>query len=166
MASPSPFIVSTFAGSLGDNLAAGSSAVMPIVNQAGPGIPFFAPASGGGGGASTFTSSFNAPVANGTSTLLMSLPPGTWAYNGQMLYSGSLTYTAGFLTSLKNLSAETYYASIMPFAPDNNVPPDTNPNGLISISDGNNPLSTVNVYAVNPSTLSGDANWVGAITKL
>jgi hypothetical protein len=96
----------------------------------------------------------------------MSLPPGTWAYNGQMLYTGSQTYTAGFMTSLQNLSSSVYYASIMPFLAANNVPLDTNPNGLISITNGGNPLSTVNVYAVNPSTLSGNANWIGAISKL
>jgi hypothetical protein len=150
---------------IGDSLNAGSSSVIPMLTEAGPGIPFFAPASGGGGGASTFTSSFNVSVAALTSTVLMDLPAGQFAYQGQMIYSGSETYTSGFINCLVNSSGPLYYGSQLAFPPDNNVPADSNPNGEISISDGGNPLSTIKVYAVNHAATATGA-WLGVIGKI
>lgn len=242
--------------SLGDPLGSGSSSVIPILTEAGPGIPFFAPASGGGGGGggpvltvstinmnafgeqnmrfnpanadptgfngavlafdqdatpntttlfgycdnissmrlsgysngnllpvslkvdnltvstingaapgSGFTSSFSVPVAAQASTLLLEVPAGQWAYQGQMIYSGSLTTTAGYVNVLVNQSGPVYYGSLVAVDSNAMTTPNTNPNGFVSLDGENNPLSTIKLYAVNQAAGSA-ANWIGVIGKL
>ena len=114
-------------------------------------------------GGSGFVSTFSIPLPIGTSTTLMTLSPGTWAYNGVALFSGATEPLNGFANTLLNVSQGVYYGSL--FANSNSQPAAGVVPCEMTLNFGDSGLSTIKLICANNSgSLAG--TWVGAVSKL
>ena len=120
-----------------------------------------------GGGASLFTSSFSLACPGQASTLVMEMPAGQYAYQGECLFTGAKAFLSGRLSAIYNVTATQWSANFEADNKGNNDPADTQPNIEMTINYGRNPLSTVQLLVANNNTAgTGDCTWVGAVGKL
>lgn len=119
------------------------------------------------GGGSAFTSSFLLTVPGGTSSLVMALPAGQYAYMGQALYTGSNNFLSGTASALLNVTSSQWSANVYNNPDAGNRPADTGSGCQMILNTWENPLSTAKLYINNVNASpAGDATWIGVVGKL
>ena len=120
-----------------------------------------------GGGASLFTSSFLLTIPGGTSSLVMALPAGQYAYMGSALYTGSNNFLSGTASALLNQTSGFWSANVYNNPDAGNRPADTGSGCQMILNTWENPLSTAKLYINNVNASpAGDATWLGVVGKL
>lgn len=120
-----------------------------------------------GGGGSAFTSSFLLTIPGGTSSLVMALPAGQYAFMGTALYTGSNNFLSGTASALLNQTSGQWSANVIENPNTGNRPADTGSGCSMILNTWENPLSTAKLYINNVNASpAGDATWVGVIGKL
>lgn len=120
-----------------------------------------------GGGGSAFTSSFLLTIPGGTSSLVMALPAGQYAYMGTALYTGSNNFISGTASALLNVTSGLWSANTIENPNTGNRPADTGSGCSMILNTWENPLSTAKLYINNVNASpAGDATWLGVVGKL
>lgn len=120
-----------------------------------------------GGGGSAFTSSFLLTIPGGTSSLVMALPAGQYAFMGTALYTGSNNFISGTASALLNQTSGQWSANVIENPNTGNRPADTGSGCSMILNTWENPLSTAKLYINNVNASpAGDATWAGVVGKL
>lgn len=122
------------------------------------GIVYPPPGSGG------FQSSFAAVAIPGNaSTVLMTLTPGQWGFNGEAICGGTSAYNAGFVSVLSNSTTNVNRGNLNWSGAGENQPADT-ATVVPTLNFGDNVLSTIKLIVSNNGSTAG--TWSGLVSKL